>query len=983
MSRCQGKALLLAAVMGAVPMLASAQIQEIIVTTRKKEESLQDVPIAVTAITAEQIERQGVADLNDIVQNTPSVQFDRSYGPSDTRITIRGLSNTRGRSNVAFLVDSIDVTTENLIVAGSGLLANRRLLTDVQRIEIVKGPQSSLYGRAAFAGAINYVTKEPGDVFEGTAKVDFAEDGFQQVDGAFGGPLSDTLGLRVTGFWYQQDGHYVNTLSGDDVGGSGGSGAAMTAVWRPSDVAKIKVRGEYSKEDYDPLANIRVGGGWEYAPGVRLQEYPTEMLQHAKNMLLGVAVADDRVNGLGFNKGTQPSTGILDFNQYCPPELRTPDAGPGMCQPTTFGRVGSRVVRQSENPLTGQDFDGTDLETARLSVIMEFDLDGGVLTSLSGWTNFDAHDNYDQDWQAASVYKYTPFGGTAADYPATPSPDFYNGRRADQLLAGQIANTDSTVDQFSQELRFSSRLDGAWQYTLGALFWDESRGLDDGNGIFACMPLAKSGALGISGTGEITFPTFAYQPGVCDGGPAAAGETAGQPTLIGWQQEMRNMQPQPTGRWQADTRHWSFYFTVSWELAENWTLEFEDRFVSETFQLLKPNQTLCTKLGYAGVIGQVFPESPRDVDLCPYQKTLDGEGLNSNDTIRSLDGTVTSHYQTPKVTLNWQMTPDNLLYFFWAQAQKPGGINTLSGGGTASVLKDDEFDPEKLQAWEFGTKNTFDVAGPMQANVSLFFQDYTDKQVSTQVVDDQGFLKPKVLNASGAEIWGAEFEFLWQPNFVEGLSLNLAYTYLDAEYSKFVDDVTSPQRLALSNSVGRGCTLLYTGIDANGKQVSSTGFDPAWFNGGISTAAPFDKPPTPVCQVDYGGAKLERTPEHAVALGVSYLRPLLDTGVDLLVEANASWQDKRFLDQDNGFYLDSYWLVNTRIGLVHPKYEIIAYVDNLLDDDTLRSGGTGPDFGRQVEETAFTGGLGVSHTFGTLPDPRIFGVRGTYRFGGK
>ena len=193
------------------------------------------------------------------------MQFDRSFGPSDTRITIRGLSNTRGRSNVAFLVDNIDVTTENLIVAGSGLLANRRLLTDVERIEIVKGPQSALYGRAAFAGAINYITKEPGDVFEGTTRVDFAQDGFQQVDGAVGGPVSDTLGMRLTGFWYNQDGHYVNQMSGDDVGGSGGSGAALSAVWKPDDITKVKVRGEYSREDYDPLANVRIGGGWQDA----------------------------------------------------------------------------------------------------------------------------------------------------------------------------------------------------------------------------------------------------------------------------------------------------------------------------------------------------------------------------------------------------------------------------------------------------------------------------------------------------------------------------------------------------------------------------------------------------------------------------------------------------------------------------------------------------------------------------------------------
>ena len=156
----------------AAPLAGWAQFEEFVVTTRKKEENIQDVPIAVDAISAEQIERRGIANVAEVVKLSTSVQFDQSFGPQDTRIAIRGLSNTRGRSNVAFLVDGVDVTTENFVSAGSGLLANQRLLTDVQRIEIVKGPQSALYGRAAFAGAISYTTAEPGDEFESQVRVE-------------------------------------------------------------------------------------------------------------------------------------------------------------------------------------------------------------------------------------------------------------------------------------------------------------------------------------------------------------------------------------------------------------------------------------------------------------------------------------------------------------------------------------------------------------------------------------------------------------------------------------------------------------------------------------------------------------------------------------------------------------------------------------------------------------------------------------------
>jgi outer membrane receptor protein involved in Fe transport len=978
------------AVVAAWPVAGWSQIEEIVVTTRKKEESLQDVPIAVSAITEEQISRQGVADLNDVVKSSPSVQFDRSFGPSDTRITIRGLSNTRGRSNVAFLVDGIDVTTENLIVAGSGLLANRRLLTDVQRIEIVKGPQSALYGRAAFAGAINYITKEPGDLFEGTTRVDFADDGFQQVDAAFGGPvLGDTLGVRVTGFWYNQDGHYVNAMSGEDVGGSGGSGAALTTVIRPNDITKIKLRGEFSREDYDPLPNVRMGGTWQDAPGVSLFEYPEALLENARNRINGLV----GINALGASASLD-STGLLDFNQYCPDgnepgerDLRDPSKGPGICLPTTFGEGSGRVVRHSEDPLTGHDFDGTDLETFRLSSIATFDMEGGVLTSYTGWTNFDGHDQYDQDWQAQADYKFTPPGGTQASYLDSPSPDFYNGRRADQLTSAQWANTDSEVEQFSQELRFASKLDGPVQYTLGALFWDEVRQLYDRNGLALCMPIDKVGSLSLDGDGNFVFPQFFYQDGnaanggnhnsggsVCDGDPGQRPGTSSLfPTVIGWQEFYRQLQPQAPSYWRADTRHWSFYTNLSWEIAESWTIEFEERFVSEDFRLQKPNQSTCTTLGYIGVIGQSFQLEDDAFDaVCAYQEIttpassdsiLNDGAITNSDSIRPLQASQTSHFNTPKVTLNWKPTPDSLVYFFWARAQKPGGINQLAGGGSPVFRKTEAFLPEKLEAWELGTKNTFDVGGALLANASFFFQDYTDKQTNTQVIDASGVSQPRTLNASGAEIWGAELEFTWAPDLLEGLLFSVAYTYLDAEYTKFIDDVTSVQRIAALGD----CTLVYK--NAAGEEVQA-GAVPA---GEIISAA---------CRADLGGNRLERTPEHAVALSASYTRPLLDTGLDLLAEVGANWQDKRYVDPDNAQYFDSYWNVDTRIGVTHPQYEIIAYVDNLFDDDTIRSGGSGPDFARQVAETGFTAGLGVSHFFGTLPDPRIFGVRATYRFGG-
>ena len=112
----------------AAPTDGWSQVDELIVTVRKREENLQDVPIAVGVFDSVQIERQGISDIGDIAKYTPSVQFDNNFGPLDNRVTIRGLSQTRGRPSAAILVDGIDVTSESVSFNGTGTLITQRLL---------------------------------------------------------------------------------------------------------------------------------------------------------------------------------------------------------------------------------------------------------------------------------------------------------------------------------------------------------------------------------------------------------------------------------------------------------------------------------------------------------------------------------------------------------------------------------------------------------------------------------------------------------------------------------------------------------------------------------------------------------------------------------------------------------------------------------------------------------------------------------------
>lgn len=113
---------------------AWSQVAEIIVTTRKREENLQEIPVAVQAVGAEDIERRGLTSLDDIIRQSPSMILDQGFAPQDQRITIRGLAPTRGRQNVAVLVDDIDVSSESIGTLGGSLLINPQLF-DLERVE--------------------------------------------------------------------------------------------------------------------------------------------------------------------------------------------------------------------------------------------------------------------------------------------------------------------------------------------------------------------------------------------------------------------------------------------------------------------------------------------------------------------------------------------------------------------------------------------------------------------------------------------------------------------------------------------------------------------------------------------------------------------------------------------------------------------------------------------------------------------------------
>ncbi|WP_035515100.1 TonB-dependent receptor [Pseudohaliea rubra] len=240
---------------------STSLLEEVVVTARKRQEGSQDVPLAITAFGADQIEALKVRDLTNLSVGMPNVALDDVGTTRGTQnFSIRGLG-------INSSIPSIDPTV-GVFVNGVYLGVNNGILFDVfdlESIEVLRGPQGILFGRNVTGGAILMNTKKPGDTFDATvrAAIDGGGDGGlnRYLMGAVGGPVTDTLGLRLTAYLNDDEGWHENQFDGSDVQAAEQQMVRGTAVWTPQDSMELVVRYEYTDIEGDgPVAQSHTNG---------------------------------------------------------------------------------------------------------------------------------------------------------------------------------------------------------------------------------------------------------------------------------------------------------------------------------------------------------------------------------------------------------------------------------------------------------------------------------------------------------------------------------------------------------------------------------------------------------------------------------------------------------------------------------------------------------------------------------------------------
>ncbi|NND36208.1 MAG: TonB-dependent receptor, partial [Gammaproteobacteria bacterium] len=711
------------------------------------------------------------------------------------------------------------------------------------------------------------------------------------------------------------------------------------------------------------------------------------------------------------------------------PDLQSfeiPAGGGSYCEERTPARVGEipdagdLAITLAPNPSTpGVDYAGAERELLRLSLVADWTSDNYSLTSLTGYTSDD-----NTEMQDTNAFAFRD--------PAA-------GAFLDANVNSFSFNNAKTTRQFSQDIRFATTFDAPINGMIGALYWTEEVENDSQS--------ITSQASGTHCFWNSLFGTL--NPVMADDGctgytdtPVAPYQAAAAPFRP----------PSPANR---ETDHWSIYGNLDFDFAENWTLGFEGRYNNEDvrvdgpiffdpgasggpgglnpcgifFRGCQPFEDYLAAGNFADDSyfpwidedenGNTLPFLRLDDELidgipiqCWQQKTnailtsiQDGpavvETTGTQTPVTAPDGTVymvdtpvlaaggvaekqldadgraipnpsgtdyfnpwcndfltdSDEWFTPKVSLEWRAAEDILVYGSWSRAQKPGGFSLLTVGSSGLDRELTEFEPEKMEVWEVGA-NTAWLENTLVVNGTLFLQDFTDKQALTSTLGNDGRLVSKIENAGSAEIWGAELRVDWSPirDFLRGSwRLSGSYTWLDTEYTDFVVQTGSPVTAANAGN----CIPTPVGAET-------------------------------LCSVSYTGNKLENSPDGAFSGLAGYYYEMAQ-GNTAYVETDVIWQDKRFTGITNNLWTASYALVNLRLGFRSDRWETLFYVNNVMDDDTVQSGGGGPglgccfalgseiDLGSEPPTTVMVDLPLYSTAF--LPRPRVVGFRMSLQFG--
>ena len=921
----------------------------IIVTAQRQAQSLQEVPIAVSAFDSEALEAQQIENASDLQLTLPNVSFTKSNFTSSS-FTIRGI----GDLCVGVTCDAATAIHVN----GSPLFGTRLFeieYFDLERVEVLRGPQGTLFGRNATSGVVNVVTAKPDlSGFGAAAEFEYGNYNSIRAKGMVNVPVGDAIGVRVAGYYLNRDGYTDNLYDNSDIDGRDMFAIRGSLRFEPSASTTIDLMGFYFEEDDDRLRIQKQ----------TCQRDPTGVLgclntrrdfdsTNANSTLASVLTSAElfRIQGIPDSLALGSVYGPDGFSNFDEPD----------------------DVRTVNTPFTPNYYaDELQLQAHLDQAIGNMNLS---LTGIYQETTVDSRQDYNlgvQDrsgyLQGLSTLQFFADNGLPVTDPNSgaiigfvPGTSGYFAPIADALIpngpTGQLCTSDNLMENlgayeghsvcsdvplafdrsvqyqtsWSGEAILSSDFDGPFNFLVGGIYAESevsensyyvnSFGLDYATGILGTFT-----ALG-SGLEPSYLATSMYRNNTTDFKLESFG-------IFG-----------------------EVYFDITDRLKFTGGLRYND-----------DKKTVTARTTLANFLNPFSNNT--DPFASPFVGAYDADpGTAGNQLFQTRD--VAFDEITGRAVLDYEISPDNTLYFSYSRGYKSGGINP-----PLSPIFDVEesFGSESIDAFEIGSKNTF-LDGAAQVNLTGFYYKYKDLQLSRIVA------RTSVNDTIDANIWGLELETILSPSYNWLINMNLSYLNAEVAGDQFFSNPRDPgggdPDAVIIKDLGNGshCAITGAGADAfvnllnpyfglqgtsefpDDSGIASSGafgicsiYEAAAAGaiGAVNPALAALQPAidslgpitvlSPGVEVNLKGNKLPQAPEFKASIGVQYTAEF-DNGMSLVPRVDLAMTGTQYGSVFNGSVnrIEPFVQANAQIQLNggDNTWYVRGFVQNIFNSDSV------------------------------------------------
>lgn len=733
---------------------------EIVVTAQKKEEKIIDVPIAMTALSADALDDKKIEGGSELLRAIPNVSFSKTNF-SMYNFQIRGV----GTQSISASSDpAVAVSFNNTPLVRNRLFESE--FFDMQRVEVLRGPQGTLYGRNATAGVVNLIPALPGPNFGGEVKGEVGSFDTTRLSGMLNVPLGNTLGVRVAGAWTKRDGFDYNSFTQRRVNGRDLWSTRATLAWEPSDRFRANVIWQHFEEDDDRSRTGKQLCTNDPGPTrVGSVNVPNPILQGRLSQgCLPGSLYDDAAYGVP--NGTSlvylyvPATINIGYDSPTFPKNRVmltngTDPYAGVTQTRNLREISTSFdpVFRAKNDIIqlNMDFDASD----SLKIVSQTAYARDRFYSMQDYNRFVGNPLFNDSTQP--LYDVIGRPLDTVNYPGpTPGGMFCDPQLgcSDRMISADLSRSRNR--QWSQELRLQSSFDGPVNFLAGANYLD-FKSQDDYyvlNNMFSLIGdwfYNRMSPNLIGGNNGLLPCELGFEGRECiyiDPNPLDSLNNQGHNYFLS-QNGIR-------------IRSWAAFGEVYWNISDTLKLTLGGRYTHDRKRSTQVPSQLLLGGGIDNTLG--LPAG-------------DATGGRVNSGYPALDD-ITQKWGrfTGRAVLDWKpdtsFSDSTLVYVSATHGYKGGGTNPPRVDFNPAVVQyqflPQTFRPEYVNAFEIGTKNSF-AGGRFTLNATAFYYDYKDYQVS-QIVDRIAYNEN--FNATS---WGLEFEAAWRPSRAFRMDGNLGY----------------------------------------------------------------------------------------------------------------------------------------------------------------------------------------------------------------